>query len=102
MRHGLQFLHTVSSQDTHDYTSFFTGFIDAFRQSFDPLDKSVTIIQAPVIIFPVETGQSNAQCAAVYLKLAGEHIAEVAAAIATDENPIVIRSTRQCIRCLNQ
>lgn len=92
-------LHTPSDDDEDDYGELSTRFADAYRDNFDPLDRSITTIQATAVMFLVELAKGSGRAGA-YLKLATGSIMEVASMGRTIPS-VVLRTTIQGIRCLN-
>lgn len=93
-------LHTRPDDNAVDFDRLGIQFAKAFRDSFEPSDKSTTSIQAAAVMFLVELGRGYGLRASTYLTLASDHIVEILST-ATDELPCVLKNTVQGIRCLN-
>ena len=85
--------------DGVDYDQLESKFTAAFRENFDPLDKSITTIQAVAIMFLVEMSKGSGR-AALYLKMAVNSITELSARDKLSTSGRVLRITAQGIRCL--
>ena len=92
-------LHRQSDEDDIDYDELGISFANAFRDHFDPLDRSIATIQATAVMFLVELAKGSGRAGA-YLKLATDSIIEVTAK-GRGIPSIVLRTTLQGIRCLN-
>jgi hypothetical protein len=92
--------HTPSDSDRVDMELLGSKFCDAVRANIDPMDKSITTIQAFAVMFLVEMARGKGLRASSYLRIAGSNLVETAF-IDRAGFDCVLKTTIRGIRCLD-